>query len=235
MKIFTEKLFAGEQDQLVHLQFQKFSKGIFEQRAVVDAKNSKGKYSINTTNEYANELVRALAEQLGNKRTKVTGVIVTAKDLRDQLEFEDMKQFMGVKQYAINKELSGNEIIKLLDQFPTAFFALSLSSEDSELKTKAKAPKSAKPSSKGEGEAIKKADFCKLKTTNKNLAKSILFGAEEGKDIHLEYTFNITEIEVPKGITDSAAMREAALKKGKIIRKEIVDGKEKITEAKLVA
>lgn len=231
MKIFIEKIFNGEHDKLVHARFQKYSKGIYEQKALVEAKESKGKYSINTTNEYTNELVRALAEELQNKTSHVSGKIITTKDLRDELEFESMTQFAGVKMYILNKELSGNQIIELLDKFPTAFFALSLKTETSELKTKPKSPKSPKA---GAGEEKQKVDFCKIKTTNKELANSLLFGGT-GKKISISHTFEINEIEIPKGITDIAEMREAGIRKGKIIRKILIDDKETIIEHALRA
>ena len=44
--------------------------------------------------------------------------------------------------------MTGNEIIKLIDEFPKAFFGLKFKIDDTELKVKAKAPKSGKPKGK---------------------------------------------------------------------------------------
>ena len=58
-----------------------------------------------------------------------------------KIEFTDKKQFQGVKRYLIDKEMSGDEIVKVLDEFPKAFFALSFKTVDgsTEIKIKPKA------------------------------------------------------------------------------------------------
>src|SRR3989344_705167 len=144
---FIKKIVDGDIDEGVHLQFQKFSKGEFRNRAIIRAKNSKGKYVISTTAEFANEMVKVTAEKLGKNIAEVSGAIISTNDLAGKLDFQGKKQFMGIKQYVIIKKMSGNEIIALLKEFPKAFFALTFSSEkdNTSLKIKAKAPKSAKP------------------------------------------------------------------------------------------
>ena len=231
MEFFIKKIFDGntEGDEMVHLQFQKFSRGVFKNKAALVAKCSRGNFSISTTSEYANELVRYLAEKLGNQKTHVNGIIVSTRDLADELDYENKKQFMGVKQYVINKELSGNEIISLCDKLPNAFFGLSFSVDGSKLKIKQKAPKSAKPSTKAE-ETIK-IDFCKLKTSDNSIIKSLIFDDEvkEFKNIEIIHEFVIDEIVIPEELKkekDFAVVRKKALKKGKIVRKIKIDGKE---------
>lgn len=228
MDFFIQKIFYGESDNLVHLQFQKFSKGSYKDRALVKASFSKGLYSIGTTNEYANELVRTLGVKLGNSSTRVTGVIVSTKDLKDRLKFKDLKQFMGIKQYVIDEDMTGNALVSLCDNFPTAFLALSFKTQDSELKIKPKAPKSAKPSTSEKGPA---ADFCKLKTSDKKLAKGLVFDLGDFKKAEITHTFEITGMEVPKGETDPLKLRENTIRTGKIIRKAKVDDKEVVKES----
>lgn len=232
MDFFIQKIFYQQVDSLVHLQFQKFSKGSYKGRALVKASNSKGMYSIGTTNEYANELVRALAVKLGNQATRVTGVIVSTKDLKDKLKFKDLKQFMGIKQYVIDEDMTGHSLVSLCDNFPTAFLALSFKTADSELKIKPKAPKSAKPSTSEKGPS---ADFCKLKTSDAKLANGLVFDAADWKKAEITHTFDIKDIRVPKGEIDPLKLRENAVRIGKIIRKAVVDekqlGKEEAFEA----
>ena len=122
---FIEKIFLKKTDNLVHLQFQKFSRGIFDNRALINAKRAGNKYSIFTGPEFANELVREVAEKLGSRKTNFSGAVISTNDLTGKLDFSSKKQFQGVKSYIINKELTGDEIIKLLNEFPKAFFALS--------------------------------------------------------------------------------------------------------------
>ena len=228
MNFFIKKIFDGKVDESVHLQFQKFSRGEFKDKAMIKAKNSKGKYTIYTTYEYANELVRACGELLGSDKTKVTGVIVTADDLTGKLDFKEKKQFMGVKRYIMDNEISGDEIVSLCDKLPLAFFGLSFKVGDTELKIKAKSPKSAKPSSKGGPKP--KINFCKLKTTNKSLVNGLIFNDLDFKEVGIVHVFVIEDIIVDSSIQDPKEMREKAKRKGKIIRKLVIDEKEKTVE-----
>lgn len=239
MEFFIKKIFEGKPDGSVHLQFEKFSRGEFKDKAMISAKNSKGKFSINTSHEYANELVRCLAEKIRDK-TSVTGVVVTTRDLRDELDFQDKKQFAGVKQYIINKEMTKEEIMGLCDKFPKAFMGLSFKAGDSELKIKPKAPKSGKPSTKGEDKP--KIDFCKLKTTDLKIIESLIFDEESKnfKQIYIIHDFIINDIVMPseaelKGEKDFAKIRELAKRKGKIVRKLDIDEKKIKKEVEFVA
>lgn len=233
--MFIKKIFEEKIDKLVHLQFQKFSKGNFKNKALIKASNSKGNYKVATGYEYANEFVRMVAEKLGNNRTKITGGIITTFDLTGKLNFKDKKQFMGVKQYVLDTEMTGKEILNLLDKFPFAFMALSFKTNDTELKIKPKAPKSAKPSTKGD--ARPNPDFCKLITTDKNLVKNILFDVtlDDFKKVEVSHEFVIKDLILPKGEKDSAKIRELTQRKGTIIRRMNLDEKETTKEKDFVA
>ncbi|GBE20470.1 MAG TPA: hypothetical protein ENG87_05455 [Candidatus Pacearchaeota archaeon] len=233
---FIKKIVDKSIDENVHFQFQKFSKGEFRNRAVIKAKNSKGKYTITTTAEFANEMVRTIAEKLGDDQAKVTGAIISTNDLKDKLDFKEIKQFQGVKKYLIDKEMTGKEILDLLDEFPKAFFALSFEIGDTKLKIKPKSPKSGKPVSKG-GEAPK-PNFCRLITNDKEVGGSFVFEKPEFKDAEINHIFIIDEIVIPeefKEEKDFAKVREAALRKGRIIRTAKIDGQETIKEIEFVA
>ena len=224
---FIEKISKGETDELVHLQFQKFSRGEFKNKAQINAKNSKGKYTISTSPEFGNELVRTVAEKTGDEKNKVTGAIISTADLTGKLNFKDKKQFQGVKKYIIEDEMSGNEIIKLLDEFPKAFFGISFSCQKDEtsLKIKPKAPKSGKPSTKGENSV--KADFCKIITKDEKIGKGFVFEKPDYKNAEITHTFSINEIKIPEELKkeeDFAIVREKSLRKGKIIREGMIDG-----------
>jgi len=215
----------GNADESVHIQFQKFSKGIFKNRALIRVKKSKNKYTINTGPEFANELVRVVAEKLGGVKTKITGAIISTTDLKNELNFKEVKQFQGVKRYLIDFEMSGNEILDLLEKFPKNFFALSLTAnENNVLKIKPKAPKSGKP---GKGDEEPKADFCKFVTTDTEIARSLIFEKSDFKEAKTKHTFIIEKIEIPETIKDSkdfALVRENSLRIGKIIRHSEIDG-----------
>jgi hypothetical protein len=230
MSFFIKKVFDGKIDDSVKLKFMKFSRGKYEYRALVAAKNSKGTYRVGTTAEYANDLVRTVAEKLGDTKVDISGVVVSTQDLSGFLDFKDKKQFQGVKRYIVEMNISGKELIDLCDKFPKCFFGLSFKSEDTEIKIKPKAPKSGKPSSK-EGEQPK-ADFCKIKTTDKNLVKDLLFDVDLNsfKEVYVSHTYDIVDIILPEGVEDPVELREKAKRKGKIIRELTVDESDKISE-----
>lgn len=233
MESFINKIFSGKTDNLVHLQFEKFSRGEYREKAMIKAKCSKGAYSISTTAEFANDFVRAFAHMLGKNKAKVSGVIISTRDLSGIVQYDSKKQFMGIKQYGINKELSGEEITALCNEIPRSFFALSMNAPFGELKIKPKAPKSMKPSSGGDKGP--KVDFCKVKTTSKELVKAFIFETADFSTFEAEHTFKITDIELPKGVTDPLQLREKAIRKGTIVRKIKLDGKDKTEEKGFVA
>ena len=223
---FIKKIFDGKIDEGVHLQFQKFSKGEFKNRAIIKAKQSKGKYTINTSAEFANELVRMMAEKIGDKKVKVAGAIISTSDLSKDIEFKEKKQFQGVKKYMIEKEISGKEIIELLNKFQKSFFALSFEIGDSSLKIKPKAPTSGKPSFKGKDKP--KPDFCKFVTTDKKIGEEFVFEKPGFREAYINHQFIIEKLIIPDSSDkekDFAKIREIAKRKGKIIREAEIDGK----------
>jgi hypothetical protein len=232
MDSFIKKIFEDkEKDELVHSQFVKFSKGEFPDRAMIRGKNSNNKYTISTTSEYAKELILSLAEKLGDKPTQVTGAIISALDL-EGFDYKEKKMAMGVRKYMIEKEMTGNEIIQLCNKIDKAFFALSFSTPNTELIIKPKSPKSAKGASSQKNPDKKaKIDFIKIKTTDKEIISTLLLENElTFKNIEIKHDIQITDIIFPKEEKDFAKIRELAKRKGKIIRKTNIDGKEDVKE-----
>ena len=90
MDCFIKKIFEGnaKEEDLIHSQFVKFSKGIFPERAMIKAKNSGGKFTIATTSEYAKDLIIILAEKLGESKTSVTGALISTFNLIFSLTLE---------------------------------------------------------------------------------------------------------------------------------------------------
>ncbi|HLD97945.1 MAG TPA: hypothetical protein VI815_01315 [Candidatus Nanoarchaeia archaeon] len=222
MDNFIKKIFDGKVDNLVHIQFQKFSKGEFRYKALINVSKVKDRYNISTTYEFASDLVRIVANKIpSGKKVKVSGVVVSTRDLTGELKFKDKKQFMGIKQYIIEDEFSKEDIINLCDKFPNSFLGLSFSVDNTELKIKAKAPKSAKPNT---GDKKPTPDFCKIKSSDLGLVKNLLFDITDFKKVEINHTFIINDIIVPKLEKDPAKMREMAIRKGKIIREISLDG-----------
>ncbi len=233
MDFFIKKIFDGNLDEFTHLQFQKFSRGEFLDRAMLRIKNSNGKYSVATTSEYAKEFVINFAERLGERKTLVTGALIAALSL-DGFDYKEKKSAIGVNKYLIEKEMSGNEILELCNKIDKAFFGLSFKVGDDELKIQVKSPKSSKSSSGKTKEGEKaKIDFCKFKTSDKALIENLVFDSEikNFKQVEIKHDFIIGDIIISDELkkecgSDFAKLREMAKRKGKIVRKIDVDGKE---------
>jgi len=231
---FMKKIFDGKIDDSVHRQFKRFSKGTFENRALVDITNSKN-VKIKTSFEYANDFTRFLAETI-NDNVQVNGGIITTQDLRQEAGFEPtgIKQFAGVKTYLIESSLSKDQIISLMDKFPDALFLLSFSTEAGSLKIKVKSPKAGKP---GKEDEEPKADYCTFSTDNKNILKEFAFDINNDfKKLFIKHTFVIDSLVVPDEFkNDLKKARINAQRKGKIIRIINVDGKEETREKDFLA
>lgn len=232
---FIKKIFDNQIDNSVHLQFQKFSRGEFQNRALIEAKKSGYGYKIKTSAEFTNELVKAMAKKLGERKTQVTGAIISTSDLKNEFKYKEIKQFQGVKKYLIDADMSGKEILELLEKFPKTFFALSFSIDNDVLKIKPKAPKSGKPGK--ETEEIK-VDFCSLKTSDSEIGKSFVFEKPDFSKALIKHIFLIEKIEIPeelKNSKDFVIVREKSKRIGKIIRIANIDGKEERREKEFSA
>ncbi|MDO8517574.1 MAG: hypothetical protein Q7S33_05610 [Nanoarchaeota archaeon] len=237
--MIINKIFNGISDEEVHSEFLKFGKGIFKNKYMISAKKQKDLWNIKTGAEFANSLVRIMAEKIGINKIMINGVIVSTLKLKEEPEFFkilancEVKQFMGIKQFKINQELSGKEIIELMNKFPRAFFALTFKTSDSELKVKPKAPKSAKPSTSAEKEV--KIDFCSLKTSNKEIVKELFFDIGDFNEIRISHTLKIDDIIYPKNEKDPIKVRELSQRKGILVREIEIDGQKKVVEKAFLA
>ena len=101
--------------------------------------------------------------------------------------------------------------------------------------SKVKSPTSSKPG-KGKKEGPK-VDFCTFKTKDDEIAKDFAFDVKEDyKKIMINHTFQIITLEVSKEYEhDFKLARAHATRKGKIIRKLNIDGKEEVKEKEFSA
>ena len=229
MKNSINKIFFDETDEEVHEEFVKFSRGVFDNRYLLEGKKQKDKWSIKTSSEFVNYFVKIGLEKIeGN--VNISGVIVSTGELKRDIDFpiERIKNFQGIKQIIINTEVDKNKILALMDKYPKAFFALSFKTGDYELKTKAKAPKNGKPGKKDEDGP--KVNFCSLKTLDVQLIRDLFFDFPDFNVIKIRHEINIKEIEIPLGVKDPKEMREKAIRKGVLKRFVEVDGKKEIKE-----
>ena len=235
MESALKKIFFGKGDNSAHIEFIKFGKGKFENKYLLEGKKQKDKWSIKTSAEFANFLVRTCLEKT-REEIAVQGVIVTTNDLRREAKFEieRVKQFAGVKQMVLNCRTNALNILELMNKYPRAFYALSFSTPAFVLKIKPKAPKSGKPGSKEKGEGPK-CNFCSLKTSDREIIENLFFDFPNFKEIKIKHTIEINQIILPSGIDDPVKIRELAKKKGRIIREIEVDGRKEIKEKEFEA
>ena len=230
---FIKNIFENKIDEEVHRQFKRFSKGNFENRAIVEINVGKD-LKIKTSFEYTNEFAKFLASTINNK-AHVNGGIITTQDLKNLgLEFSNIKQFAGVKTYGLDCEIPKETLLKLIDNFPDAVFCLSFSTNYGSLKTKVKSPKSAKPGKDGE-EA--KVNYCTFITSDKNFKNDFAFDIKEDfKKFRASHDFIITDLVVPNEYkNDLDKARVYAKRKGKIVRKLEIDGKQVVKEKEFEA
>lgn len=236
MKNVINKIFSGEVDSEVHDDFVKFSKGVFENRYLLEGKKQASKWAVKSSSEFANYFVRKCLRKVSGL-VEIKGIIVsTNKGLKEKFEFEieGEKGYMGIKQFLINSSIEPEKILKLMEKYPKAFYALSFKTDNCELKIKAKAPKSGKPG-KREDDGEPRADFCSLKTSDAEIVRDLFFDFPDFKEIKVNHTIEINNIDVDASIKDPVEMREKAVRLGKVVRKVVVDGKEKVSEKELVA
>jgi len=231
--MFIKKIFEKKVDDSVHQEFVKFSKGEFKNKFLLEGKKQASKWSIKTSVEFTNSLVKLCLEKAPEK-LKIKGIIVSTLDVESDIKFEikDVKKFMGIRKIIIDTEANKADILELMNKQPRVFYALSFETPSSQLKIKEKLPKSGKPSSKGEKEP--KADFCTLKTTDQAIVKEIFFDNPIFKEIKINHTLKITDIIMPKGEEDFAKIRLLAKRKGKLIRNIIADGKKLVKETDFI-
>ena len=229
-----KKIFSGICDAEVHSDFLKFGKGEYKDKYLINGKKQGDKWILKAGAEFANNLVR-LGLQKAKSKVKITGVIVSTLKLDIPIS-KDLKQFMGIKQYKIDTEVEASDVLKLMETYPRAFFALSFILPDYELKIKAKAPKSAKPSTKEIKEP--KAEFCSLKTTDEKVVNEIFFDVSSSfKEIAVKHILKIEQIVYPRDFAKMKPedVREQSKRKGVIVREVLVDGKSEKKEVKFEA
>ena len=221
---FLKRIIAGNVDDSSHQQFVRFSKGLFENRAVFKVRKS-DKIKLNSTFEMANDMV--LLAAASTPKMHCTGLILS----KETLPFSVKKKGL-VNTYEIDQDMESAKITETAQK--AYFMLLDCEGEGVSLKTKKKLPK---PNPKG-ADAKVNDKFCVMEVDGKNWGKvreEFLYDLPEGKRYEISHQYNIQEIVLPAGEKDPGQMRLKAKRKGIIKRKAIVDGKEMINESKFVA
>lgn len=222
---FIKKILNDTIDNSVHAQFVKFSKGVFENKAVINISRNDAKIKISSTYELANELV-LLAAILTNK-LKVSGLLLSKEKIP---EFNG-KEKGSLFSYIIDQEIESKRLIEIMQQ--SYYALLNCSAPELELKIKQKLPR---PSSKGIDKVNDK--FCVMNLDIKfwsQVKDEFLSDLPEGKKYRMIHKYEIKEIILPKGEKDFDKIRILAKRKGILTRKADVDGKEIVKQKEFSA
>mgnify|MGYP000627923593 CR=1 FL=1 len=221
---FLNKIWQEKIDNSVHTQFVRFSRGKFENRAIINVRKQKNKVVLNSTFELANDLVMFVSTL--DKEFNVSGVILTKqnplnlfKEIEINAEIINKKNLFHSKLEKI--ELSSEQISKIAN---IAYYMLvDIICKKAILKIKKKLPQ---PSKSGKEKIDDK--FCTLEISDSLfplIHKEFLFGLpKDFKKARIVHTYEISEILLPKDEKDFEQMRLKAIRVGKIIRNINVDG-----------
>lgn len=231
-----KKIFNGNIDEEVHVNFLKYGRGEYENKFMLEGKKQASKWAIKTSAEYSNILVKKSLDNLTGL-TKMKGVIVSTLDIKDEIPctVDKVSNFQGVKKNVINTEVDPKELQEFMEKYPKAFCALTFSGDNFDLKIKPKAPTSGKPGK--ENEEGPSVDFCSLKTTNQEIIDELFFGATDFKIIKITHTISVTDIVYPKNMSElkPTEIREQAKRKGTVKRIVTKDGETTTAQAEFIA
>lgn len=221
---FVKKVFEGKIDEEVHLQLVRYGKGEYKSRAPISlAKTSKVK--LKSSFEFANDFV-LFACEFG---VKFSGFI-WSKDEIEGLGFQGVKK-TGKWIYDV-KDLDSAKVKEIAEQ---AYYLLLNCDGDVKLKIKKKLPKPGKDEKKIDDK------FCQMEIGSdffEKVKSDFFWDVGNCKKVKAVHDFIITEIKIPdelKNSEDFALIREKALRVGKIVRKVVIDGEEKVSEVEFEA
>jgi hypothetical protein len=228
--MFIKKIFESRIDDSVHKQFVRFGKGTYPGRAVIKITKQPEKIKIGTNFEMANDVVEFIAEISGGK---ISGIVLSKKDISGIMRQNNIKGTSETKSGGLyyKNNIDEQEISsEALKELATNSYAplLDIEAPGISLKSKKKLPKPGKS-------ADSKVDdkFCLLELDKKlwpQVQKEFCFDLGDFKKALAVHTYVITDIILPKGEKDFAKIREMAKRKGKVLRKITIDGKESIKE-----
>jgi len=236
---FIKRLWQNKDDEKIHKQFIRFSRGEFKKRFVVNITKQPEKIKVGTSFELANDLIDFIFSI--KDKVKVSGLLLTKdslEELKEKLEkeisFSNIKTKEKIQQIEISGELTA-EKEKILSE-KSYFMLFDIQEQGIILNMKKKLPKP------GKSEERKVDDkFCTLELDSKfwpRVKEEFLFDCGEGKKFKINHEITIKDIILPKSQElkkDFEKLRILAKRKGKIRRIKEIDGKKEITEKEFIA
>lgn len=221
---FIKKIFDKEIDEAVHQQFIRFGKGDYRGRFPLSLWKTK-KVKLRTSFEFINDIILFCAK-IGN--CNVSGEVISKNNLSEFMSENNIKgetksKRGGMIHHAIlpNQDLTEKQLTKLVEK--SNFALLDIVGEGFTLKSKKKIPKPGKNENKIDDK------FCQLEMDEKYYSKikdDFFWDMPEAKKIIIKHQVIVDKIVMPEGEKDFSKIRELAKRKGKIIRKAVIEEKE---------
>lgn len=239
MDCFIKKIFVGKIDKEVHEKFVRFGRGSYERRALISLDKTSNKVKVKGSFEYANDFVSLVASLID---VKFSGIILS----KERLGIENVKKKGGLYSYEVG--VDSGKINELKNR--VFYFLLNTETPEIKLKIKKKIPK---PGKSGGGKVDDK--FCVLEADLKFLSevKEMFFwDVPDCKKVKAEHTYVVRDLIMPepqelkipdgcqnskrilKGEKDFEMIRLETKRKGRIIRKLNIDGRDKVEEREFV-
>lgn len=218
---FIKQIFENKVDDYVHSKFVRYGKGEYE-RALINVKRTSKNIKVKTSYDFSNDMFRICLDYVKGS-VDVSGKIIADFDLQSKLGLEANYTKRGKLHTAELKcKLSKEQLEKIWEDFRFEFLLLNIKGENVELKCGSSLPKP--------GGTIKD-DFCKASLPVEALKEFDL--NEKITEANLKHIYQINELAVPKEYENNfEKARIFAKRKGFLIRKSIIDGKEE--EKKIV-
>ncbi len=202
---FIKEIFEDNVDEQVHRQFTRFSKGTFENKALMKIKKSKDKFAIYTSYDLSLDLVRIFSDLI--KETNISGRLIKKgkkQDIEEKVNAEKLKRLLEENDYCL----------------------LDIETDGYSLKCKKNIPKPGKDLD---------PKFCSAVLPLEKLDEFAFDIKENFKQAEISHTYIINEIIIPKEYeNDLEKARIFAKRKGRIIRLIKIDGKEIKSEKELL-
>jgi len=220
MDCFIKKVFQKRIDDNTHNQFVRFGKGQYGGKALISFQKTTDKVKIKSSFEFANDFVELVSELAD---IKFSGIILSRVEIdnifiNNKIDV-DKGERGGIYSYNVNN-INSNVIKQIKDKI---YFMLLDSSNNIILKIKKKLPKPGK----GEGKVDDK--FCQLEADMKywnKIKEAFFWDIQDCKKAKINHIYIITDIIMPKGEKDFEKLRILAKRKGRLIRKIDVDGRQ---------
>jgi hypothetical protein len=217
---FMNKVFSGEEDDGVHVQFVRFGKGIFQDRGMINLMRT-SQIKVSASFEYVGDFLFLISEIL--PEVNVSGIVLSKEQVPS---LSGGKKKAGMFEYELNKKINSKEIKELLRTCYSVL--LDVSNDNIKFKCKKKLPKPGK----GEGKVDDK--FCQMQASpelwSKLKAYFFSYAPDSVKKVKTKYIVNVEDIILPKDEKDFERIRIMAKRKGKIKRISEIDKQERIDE-----